>query len=325
MTMLQSFLRRSEFFSFLLRLRAAEQGPIRLTQRRVYILPTGYGFTFAFALFLMLIGSINYTLGLGYLLTFSLAGMGLVSMLHSFRNLAHLVVRPGRVEPVFAGGDAKFELLVENPSRHDRFALLVVRDASVVDCDIPAQRTERVRIAVPAPRRGSLALGRVTLESRYPLGLFRVWSYVQPDASAIVYPRPDESDLPGAQVTPDRGEAVSAGGGSDDFSGLRPYQRGDSPRHVAWKAAERGGTLLTKFFSGHGAAELWLRWDELPAALDVEAKLSRLTRWILEADAGGIAFGLDIPGVRIAPALGDAHRETCLTRLALFDAGAPRS
>ena len=323
--MLKNLLARSDFFALVFGLRGPEHGPIRLSQRRVYVLPTGYGIAFAGSLLLMLIGSINYSLGLGYVLTFALAGMGLVSMLHTYRNLAYLTVRAGRAEPVFAGEDAAFEVLLDNSSGFDRFAVVAKRRDASVDIDISAGRSEIARLAVRTERRGRLHLGRVTLESRYPLGLFRCWSYVRPEMAAVVYPRPDDSDLPLAKIRPETGEVVSTGAGVDDFAGLRPYQPGDSPRHIAWKAAGRESVLLTKHFAGRGAAEMWLEWDDVPATLGLEARLSRLARWVVLAESAGIAYGLRIPGSELRPGLGDAHRDACLTKLALFDVAPVRS
>ena len=60
------------------------------------LLLTGYG--------LVTRGSDIYQRSLGYILTFLLAGMGVVSILHTYRNLAHIAVSAGRVEPAFAGG-----------------------------------------------------------------------------------------------------------------------------------------------------------------------------------------------------------------------------
>lgn len=322
--LLGGLFRRSEFFAFFLGLRAPESGPIRLTQRRVYILPTGYGLMFGVALTLMLIGSINYTLALGYALTFSLSGMALVSMLHTFRNLAGLVIHAGRVEPIFAGETAVFEIHFENPHAHDRYSLNATCGETAVRFDVPARRTVTVRLAVPATRRGALALGRVTLEGRYPLGIFRVWAYVQPKMHTLVYPRPARAPLPPAKVVAEAGATAAAGIGVDDFAGFRPYQPGDSPRHLAWKHAERGGPLLAKTFSGSGAGELWLDWDDAPRPLDAEARLSRLAGWIVAAEAEGYTYGLRLPGVALPgvalpPSRGPAHRAACLAQLALFD------
>ena len=118
---------------------------------------------------------------------------------------------------------------------------------------------------MPAPRRGWLPLGRVMLETRFPLGLFRAWSYVEPDARCLVYPRPERSPLPPPSAEAEAGGARSPTPGNDDFAGLRGYQPADSPRHVAWKAVARSDELLTKQFTGEAAAELWLDWRLLPA------------------------------------------------------------
>ncbi len=70
--------------------KGSETGPVVLGQRRVYILPTAGGLMFGVTILLMLIGSINYNLNLGYVLVFLLAGNGMVSMLHTWRNLARI-------------------------------------------------------------------------------------------------------------------------------------------------------------------------------------------------------------------------------------------
>src|SRR5258706_16381309 len=76
--------------------------PVTLAQRRIFILPTRQGYAFAVTLLVLLVASINYALSLGFVLTFSLASMAGVAMLHTWRNLAHLKLRPGRCDAVFA-------------------------------------------------------------------------------------------------------------------------------------------------------------------------------------------------------------------------------
>ena len=324
MSTLDRLLHRSELFQFwrLLSGRAApERGPVVLSQRRVYILPTRYGYTFALALLLMLAGSVNYQLSLGYILTFLLAGMGVVSILHTFRNLAHIAVSAGRVEPAFAGGTVRFHLHYDNPTTFDRVSIDARCDAARAACDVPAHGAATVVLLLPAARRGWLRMPRVTVETSYPVGLLRAWSYVLPDAAALVYPRPEESALPPPAAMPDRGDAAMAGRGNDDYWGLRPYQPSDSPRHIAWKATARGDRLLTKVFVGRGAFELWLDWNALPAAAGVETRLSVLTHQVLAAEEANVAYGLRLPGRELEPALGEGHRDACLKALALFDGG----
>jgi len=312
--------RYSQLYNLIVRPRHPETGTIFLAQRRVYILPTRHGLTFALALVLMLIGSINYNLSLGYVLTFLLAGIGVVSILHTFRNLAHLYVSAGRVEPVFAGDTTRFELHLENRRDVPRHAIHLTCDEGSTVWTVPANRTETVTVPVKATRRGWLPLPRVTMDTRYPMGLFRAWAYVRPDMRAVVCPKPDESLLPLPRALPDTGNAMNAGTGTDDFSGLRLYQSGDSPRHIAWKAVARGETLLTKVFTGRASVEMWFDWNDLPPELGTEARLSRLARWVLLAHASGLRYGLKLPGASLPLGSSDDHEQACLKALALYDA-----
>jgi uncharacterized protein (DUF58 family) len=277
---------------------------------------------FGATLLLLLIGSINYAIALGFALTFLLAGMGIAGMVHTARNLAHMAVSVGRAEPVFAGEAAQFRLYLDARAGFDRPAILArhLRSRSQMVVDVPAAGLAEVVLAVPAPRRGWLPLGRVMLETRFPLGIFRAWSYVEPDARCLVYPRPERSALPAPAAESARGALRSPTPGNDDYAGLRTYQLSDSPRHVAWKAVARSEDMLTKQFTGEASAELWLDWARLAPQLPVEQRLSRLAGWVLEAERSGMQYGLRLPGVEIAPGRGDAQRAACLQALALFDA-----
>ena len=297
-----------------------ERGVVVLVHRRVYILPTQLGWLFVMTLAILLIGSINYALSLGFALTFLLAGMGLAGMVHTARNLARMAISVGRSEPVFMGEAAQFRVYLDARSAFDRPAILArhVQSRSQMVVDVPAGGLAEVVLAVPAERRGWLPLGRVMLETRFPLGIFRSWSYVEPDARCLVYPRPERSALPQPAAESARGALRSPTPGNDDYSGLRAYQLSDSPRHVAWKAVARNEDMLTKQFTGEAAAELWLDWARL-AQFNVEQRLSRLAGWVLEAERAGVQYGLRIPGVEIPAGRGEAHRAACLQALALYE------
>jgi len=320
--MFAQLLHRSQLYRFLQAKRGrtpAVSGPVYLSHRRVYILPTRAGLAFAVSLLLMLIGSINYQLSLGYMMTFLLAGTATVAMLHTYRNLVHVRIEAGKVEDAFAGDEAYFHLHLHNPGHYERIALEVVGGRRIVHCDVPPRDSTEVRIALPSERRGWLALPRLVVRTQYPLGLYSAWSYAHLDMRALIYPRPDRSQLPPPEIAATPGSAAQSGPGSDDFHGLRGYHAGDSLRHIAWKAAAHSDTLLTKLFTGHGAAELWLDYDALPAGMDREARLSRLTRGVLLAAEAGANYGLRLPHRISEAAAGEAHRDECLRALALHE------
>lgn len=304
---------------WLFRIGRPETAPIRLSQRRIYVLPTRAGLAFTIALLVMLLASINYNLSLGYALVFTLAGSAAASILHAFRNLYDLTLRPGRCEPVFAGETAAFRLLIDNPRARRRPALRIGAHGQWTEFVLGAAQETAVGLACPALRRGQLALGRTVLETRWPLGLIRAWSVFVPDARCLVLPTPEADPPP----LPGRGAGAPAAGrqlrgGDDDFAGLRARRDGDSPRHVAWKVLARGGPMLTKEYAGSGGRDLLLDWDALPPALGTEGRLSRLTAWILAAERAGCRYALALPGLRTPVDAGATHRERCLRRLALF-------
>ena len=311
---------RDRVAQWLFRFGRDEQLPVVLTQRRIFILPTGAGLLYGVVLCVMLIGAINYNLSLGHALVFLLAGLGLVGMLHTFRNLLGLRLKPGRADPVFAGETAYFTVHIENTLRQPRLALnLAIGDNPGVVLDIPAEEQASTSIPCATTRRGRLDPGRITLSSRYPLGLFRAWSYPHPPLSCLIYPRPRETPLP--PNSPSRQTTGRVGiSGQEDFSGLRQWQPNDSPRHIAWKAVAHDidhRPLLVKQFDGGADDELWLDWMLTPSASDTETRLSLLSGWVVVAGREHRRYGLRLPGRVIAPDAGPTHRDTCLEALAL--------
>lgn len=295
-------------------------GTLTLNQRRIFILPTRQGLGFALVLILMLLGDINYNLSLGYILTFLLATMAAMTMLHAFRNMAQLEVRAGRTAAVFAGDNALFVFHMHNNSGLPRYQLTLHDNAGhSTTFDLPAQQSTEVHLAIPATHRGWLSSGRLTLYTEYPLGLFHAWSYLQFDTRCLVYPRP-AAPLPLPSSSAQDGAGKLASHGDEDFAGLRAYVAGDALPRIAWKTLAREQGLQVKKFSATQGRELWLDWSLLPN-IDAERKLEMLTRWVLDADAGRLRYGLRLPDIELPPGNHASQKEECLRALALYGAG----
>jgi len=308
---------RQSIADWIFRAHVPEAPPVTLVQRRIFILPTRQGYYFALTLLLLLAASINYSLSLGFLLTFLLAAMGSVAMLHTWRNLAHLRLRPGHCTPVFAGEAAHFGVSVETPMRTRYAVALRRRGEHPVFADVEAGNIAAISLPVPAPRRGRVGCGRLEIFTQYPVGLFHAWSYFDFGLTVIVYPRPDPSAGPPPTHSSGDSEEGIPVPGDEEFNMLRPYHAGDPPRQIAWKALARERGLLTKEFNATASSELWLDWNEARAA-GPEARLSALAHWVIEAERLGQSYGLRIPGTVIPPARGEAHRSRCLEALALY-------
>jgi len=305
--------------------RTSEQGTITLTQRRIFIIPTKQGFMLCLVMALMLLGDINYNLSLGYVLTFLLAMMAVMSMVHTFRNLAHLEIRAGRLEPAFCGDNAQFRFLFNNTSKLARYQLNLFQTGesfwtntvAPVKFDAPAQQVTEVTLSIPATRRGWLQTGRLTLYTEFPLGLFYSWSYLNFENQCLVYPKPmSDAPLPSGH-SPDVGGKRNVSG-DEDFSGLRKYIAGDALPRIDWKAYARERGLQVKQFSTPLGEELWLDYADTPD-IDTEGKLSRMTRWVLDAEAHGMRYGVRLPGADLPIGSGMPHMDECLRRIALFN------
>ncbi|GGP19448.1 DUF58 domain-containing protein [Silvimonas iriomotensis] len=297
----------------------AVTGTIRVKQNRIYVLPSGFGMAYALTCVLVLIGAINYQLSLAYMFAFLMLGLGHAGLIEAFRNLLGLTITANIAPAVFAGETAHFPVQLgdgRNSARHN-LRLHAGRSKETLQARLQAGGEAQVWLPVPAPARGWLALPRITIETRYPTGWCRAWTLAHLHAQCLVYPAP-EKNPPG---WPDGGgnekTGLRARSGDEDFAGLRQYQPGDTFRQIAWKQSARLEWLAVRMHEAPHSAMLYLRWGDT-AGLGLEARLSRLTAWVLQADASGRPYTLELPGRRIEPANGARHREICLRALALF-------
>ena len=291
---------------------------LTLTQRNVYIVPTRAGWMLAATLGVLLIASINYQLNLGYLLTFLLAGCAAAGMAvchHTLRGLTLHLLPP---QPLFAGNLATLDVKLVNARRAPRHAIGV----ALLDtehwsfADVPAQGDSTVQVSFKPARRGLHRVPTLTAETRFPLGTFRVWTVWRPAARVLVYPTPEAQPPALPPGEPRSGTGVAAGvRASGEFDGVRGYQRGDPMKLVVWKKFAKSGELVSRDTLHMQRQELWLDFARA-GSVDAEARLSRLTAWVLAADAQGLDYGLCLPGVQIKPGSGAAHRLRCLESLA---------
>lgn len=296
---------------------------ISLHRKNIFILPTGPGLLFLMATTLIFVTAINYVLSLAFGLAFLMVSLFILCILHTFRNLQHLSLRGVGAEPIFAGEDAAFVVLLKRQSKHLhemlelRFPNHIWSQADVLDSE-----QARVKVFLASTRRGLLHAPRLTVQTRFPLGLWRAWSNVDLAMSCIVYPRPQAGPLPGLAGGASSGKSESVTIGVEDFHGLRAYSTGDSLRQIAWKSLARGQGLKVKQFVDAVDDELMLDWEMFPG-LDYEERLSRLCYWVLTLAKQDIDYGLRLPGLELRLGRGAAHRSKLLSALALWPGGTP--
>ena len=294
----------------------ASYEPVKLTHRRIFILPTYRGLNFAILTALLLLIAFVYNNNLVYLLTFMLASVFFITILHSYKSLAGLVLQKGQSKAVFAGEAAAFDIHINNPVDVERYNLQITLEQTE-SLTIKPQSKAKVTLYSLTRKRGWHTAGTVTLSSTYPLGLFRVWSPVQFDLKALVYPKPSLQELPFPETPSVQSRQGLSQKGADDFYGLKVYLPGDSIKHIHWKAFAKGQGLFSKQYSGDSSAEIWLDYDKAPGH-NTEERLSQLCRWVIDAERVGVQYGFCLPGLKLSPDNGLLHYRKCLEALALF-------
>ncbi len=296
--------------------------PHRVDRRRIYILPSGFGLAVAALIVAMLIASLNYNNNLGLAFAFLMTSIALVAMHHCHRNLLGLVVDVESEADGFAGGSAAVAFTLANSSGLDRYDVQIrCAEGAMAGASVAATSRGSAIVQVPLAQRGVRRLGQFELATRFPFGWFRAWTYVQAAVTIYAAPAPQgerhasgASDPPGATM---RGEQP----GEEEWSALRPYAPGMPLKHMAWKVLARGEEAAVRSYSSPASDPQWLDWHDLPD-LAVEARLSQLCRWVLDADRSVRPYGLRLPEASLNPGTGPAHRRACLRALAAHAAHA---
>lgn len=287
-------------------------------RRHIRCFPTRYGWLLIIALLGMLMGSINYNNNLGFLFTFLLGSMLLVSLVHSYRNIQGIAVEAVEAPPVFETQDAIFELKLHALSRQSMAVRFSLDDSQETLVDTMQSSCARVSVVLPDRKRGRVSPRELHIVSEYPFGLFEFQATCQIFTGCLVYPKPVPvqnlcmQDLLNAHS--DKGASQES---VEDFKGLRAFQNGDATQHIFWKAFSKGQGLMVKEFMGSASPSLCFSWEKIKPE-DVEKKLSLLCGMVLKAHGMKLTYGLCLPGQLITPDRGEHHKHACLCALALF-------
>lgn len=300
-----------------------------IDRKRLYIFPTQHGLVFAIMLVVMLLGSVNYTNSMAYMLTFLLGSLYLVCMLQTYKNLKGMALKISNAKSVFAEEIAEFPIVIINRTTTDRRSIYIhpwpkkrgknrSRYQGKEFPNITPGEMHRGILPVKTQLRGRLQPGRLRIYSVYPLGIFRAWSYMNCTSNCVVYPKPEGStELPLFSEDPMR-DHFGEQSGADDYIGVRQYRSGDSIRNIDWKAVAKEQGVLVKKFAGSGARQLVLHWEHTRNIGDVEKRLSQLALWTIIAEQQGLRYGLELPDYKISIGNGDTHRHQCLKALAEY-------
>jgi uncharacterized protein (DUF58 family) len=259
--------------------------------------------------------------GAAYLLCFVLGALALVSVIHAWANLRGLAVTIESIPSVFAGDETVVPFAVSSRRTRAHFSLQIFAGRGKTPAHIAEVGPDYSAHGIlhfTALQRGCFHELPLRMMSQFPLGFFTASQRVVLARTYYVYPAPSgAAPLPRA-LAPIRQPRDGTRVAGDDFGGVRSWQPGESQRHIDWKAAARGQPLLTKQWTGEADEILRLDWNTL-AALDMEARLSQIARWIILAEHSTADYALHLPGETIPAGHGKPHFHRCLRALTMFD------
>lgn len=293
---------------------------VELNRKRIFIFPSKFGFAFCFLMLVMLVLAINYQNNMAYLLVFFMASLFFVTLHHSYNNLSGLCFSIKANASVHAEDEQIFAVRAVSRSKLERFNIFVkfpLSDAACFDVNLASKNVTEVSLSHSTFKRGILKPGRLLIESDYPLGLFRVWSWVDLKTQAIIYPKllaaplsDSDNDQQGESFTP----TISATG--DEFYQLRGFRQGDNTKHIHWRHYAKSQQLTTQQFAKSVSEAKHLDWYSLTGS--TEEKLSVMAYWAILFEREQHAYSLILPNKTIAKNHGQQHLNEVLTNLALY-------
>lgn len=284
-------------------------------RKSIYILPTKFGFLFGLILTAMLVGSINYEISLGYLLTFLFSAIFFMGMLQSYKNFNTLMLKLLPSKPVFAGEKTTVSFLSTASQQAHNIGISI----NDYHTHHNLSKDKTISIQLKQKKRGIYTIKKLKLFSIYPLGHFYVWSWLKTELEIIVYPQAKSLNNINLISKNNRiGDNSSQQSGSDELFSFKQYQQGDPIHRIAWKKTAQTGTLHSKEMSKLISDDYYIDWHEFPNVA-TEERLSLMCYLILQAHNRNELYGLILPNTSLQPDNSEEHKHKCLKELALFN------
>jgi len=184
---------------------------------------------------------------------------------------------------------------------------------------IPARASSKSEIELCFQHRGLYRQDAFALVTMFPFGLLMKRRAIDVAHELVVYPAVDSTSTL-ARILPAISNDLSSlhAGMGQDLLRIRPYESGDSARHVDWKATAKSGDLKVREFARDEQTRLRIVFDN-PASGEVSAesyergvKLAASLAWYFARVSGTVSFAA--PGFATSSDVWDFLRYLALTQ-----------
>ena len=323
-----------------------------LNLNSIFILPSGFGWSFIIlSLCLFLLGT-NYQNNLMLLLSYLCLSIMLLALFYTHQNFARLALKAFPPASFHCNQDGEIQLqVIPHVNAQTKYCngVLSIKWLNVIHhtdtqlehmsdelqasdltqsysfslngkANLQSERKQIVKVPFQVSRRGRFSLGRMTIACDFPLGLYKCWTHLDFDQQVVVYAKPLEGPiiidkLPNANESDSVSEIIDSTS-HEDFYALNDYQVGQPLNRVSWKHVAKNGNWVSKTFTSLQSDSLVL---SAPSSENVEAAISALTHATLSWTSKDRVFGIQYKGLNISPDHGARHMRECLSALACFD------
>lgn len=282
---------------------------------RIYIVPTRFGYFFTFIVISLLLTSASIGSEKGNIIVVIMVTIGLMSMFMTNSNLDKVSASLGTEPFQPEHQEGRIHINLHNEGNAEKFSLQsscpdLCREFTHLTSSLDVNETVTLDLQSQPLDCGIISIDRIKVSTRYPLGLFNAWKWIDIEGSIVSYPKPIGIHWNTFSGN-DKGKHKGSSKDDFDFAGHKKYSNGDNLKRIDWKAHARGRPLLVKEFNDGGGSEYLFRLSDISYG-NLREKLSQMSFWIHEAHAQGAKYGIETNLGKRAVSSGESHFYLCL-------------
>ena len=281
------------------------------TKNRVYIIPTRFGLTLSFIIIILLLTTAALGVPKGNILVIILVTITIMAMFMTHSNLEGITISVPNDCYSQEDQNCEVKLIVYNSSSTPKFSISISGDPRNLDSKkdfiglLKEHSTKGSLLEYFEQNCGLYPINKIKISTVYPLGLFYAWKWIEVDHEMIFYPKPEGDPFIGTSGR-EKGNHHGALPDQQDFSGFRTFRKGDSQKHINWKALAKGHPLMVKEFNDGSGGQFLFRWEDTNHIYE-KNRAAQLSLWIHNAHRHGDDYGIILPNYKSNVAGGEAH------------------
>ncbi|UFH59352.1 hypothetical protein [Sulfurovum mangrovi] len=240
-------------------------------------------------LFGLFLEAYMHNFNLVYIVLFFVFALAFIASPFGIVNMSNLTLTLQGSERLFAKETSSLYFSLNNNKNRESYALtLECMNKTLFIPSVKAHTQEMITLSHMPEHRGELKIQECQLQSLFPLATIRFILPVKLKPHKVIYPHPKGSSLE-TFLSRQKGRY----GLESDFEGITPYSGNAPLSKIHWPSVAKGENALKKF--AHEIPLEQLHFDFYTAGKSDEARLSQLTRWILECEAQNLEFQVRMP------------------------------